>query len=220
MWFTGEDLIIKDSRGDFWMKSNTSVVSERLNFLQQPDDRCNEIFVAGEEVALEKHASGGATQIAVQLVNSSKKELFPVPKDAGSCSTLAYSTQNHVGVRVPLEYIDMLIFEPKHIPAFRSLSNPLHDKSGLRQVIQQPTLSDDGTVMAGIARGHGVALFDVSEGRIIGTLSAPDIQSLAMSGDGKHLVTYENHVGVVIWDLDADKWASTAERISGSDSVE
>jgi hypothetical protein len=41
-----------------------------------------------------------------------------------------------------------------------------------------------------------------------------------MSGDGKHLVTYENDVGVVVWDLDANGWAVIAARKSGTEAGE
>jgi hypothetical protein len=49
---------------------------------------------------------------------------------------------------------------------------------------------------------------------LIGVLDTPDIHAIAMSGDGKHVLTF-NKYGILIWDIDPDDWARRAVEMAG-----
>lgn len=221
LWFVGDELHAMDGSGGVWKAGRESAnapVQLRRSLIDLP--ACSYAYILGEEIPLEKWAAGKPAVMVVLQSGGKRETTFQVPEDAGSCSSMVYSSQARLGVRIPSEYMDMTVFEPGRTPAFRTLPNPLYDRSGLRQLLQDPVISEDGRVMVAIAKGNGLAVFDVAEGRLMGTIPVPETSAVAMSGDGSRLMTYQEGVGIVSWDMETRRWADIAERMSGIGATE
>lgn len=216
-WYVGQDLYLIDTAGTAWIASSSSPV-RRLPSRMNPDgDGCLFTYRSGLEVADEANRASGSSLLTLKSLAGGSEIPLDVPADAGRCGSLAYSGEAHIGVRVPQEYIDMFLIDPARRPAFRVLPNPLSDSNGLRRDLKFPQLSADGRIMSAVASSDRVALFNLPEARLIGTLSAPGAEGLAVSGDGKRLLSVQNGVGVVMWEIDPDAWARRAAEIAGPD---
>lgn len=205
-----------DQAGRVWRLSGTQAVA-LPQFDEKPDDACQYTFESGRSVAREVDEAGKQPTIELHDLTGGAPRKVVLPKDAGNCASLTFSADAQMGVRVPIEHIDMYVVQPNAIPAFRRLPNPLHDISGLRTQLSSPRLSSDGRIMAAIASTDDVALFDVTSGRMLGTLPAPATLALAISADGTRLVTYNSKVGIVGWDLRPAAWAQIARRLAGGE---
>jgi hypothetical protein len=216
-WYVGEDLYLIDTAGTAWIVSGSSPAHRLPSHMNPDGDGCLFTYRSGIEVADEVSHEHSGSLLTLKSLSRGSETPIDVPSDAGRCGSLAYSGEAHVGVRVPQEYIDMYLIDPARHPAFRVLPNPLSDISGLRRDLKFPQLSADGTIMSAVASSDRVAIFNLPEARLIGTLLAPGAQGLAISGNGKRVLSVQDGIGAVIWETDPDEWASRAAEIAGVD---
>lgn len=143
---------------------------------------------------------------------------FQLPPDAGSCGGIAVAAEAGMAIRVSSGYEPMLVTETvlrtRSKTTLQSWPNPLRaPTSGLKTILRYPRLSDDGRVFAAVSDNNAVALFDVAERRLIGTLPLTDVRSIALSADGRHLLTFSPH-GVLRWSIGPEALATRAAALS------
>lgn len=217
LWYVDSDTYAMDEEGHAWrVPASGSPISLPLQ-RGTSDYPCQYLTQSGTDLVVETLSAGKSPALESLNVTNDVSSHFELPSDSGRCKSLVYSAAARVGVRIPLEYIDMYIFEPDKNPAFRPFPNLLHDISGLRKVLTNPVLSADGTALAAVASDNDIALFDVGTARLVGIMGAPRTNALAISGDGRKLLTYNERLGVIIWDIDAANWARIAANMAGAD---
>jgi hypothetical protein len=217
IWYADSDLYVMDRVGRGWRVSESGSPTALPLQVGSVGYPCQYVAESGPELVVELQPT--REHPALELLNGAdgRNSRFAIPADAGSCGSLVYAAAARVAVRIPQEYTDMYIFEPGRRQAFRAFPNPLYDVSGLRKVLTNPVMSSDGTTLATIASLDSLAIFDVTTARLLGTMAAPRAEALAISGNGRKVLSYNNRIGVISWDMDADHWARIAADMAGLD---
>jgi len=214
LWYAGRELYVLTENGAIarWNHGSADLVA--TGGRERSEGSCSDIYSSGAALALETSAKSGLRLISVRdLVTGTTKQLS-LPQGAGTCSSLAYAGEPAVGVRLPVGYEPMLILSPRSAAGVTSWVNPIRASSGLRTVLDLVRIADDGRRMVARSDRSAVVVFDLSLRRLIGVLDLRGLEAIALSGQGKRLLTASDS-GLLAWDLDPEIWAETAIKISG-----
>ena len=214
LWYVGSDLysVSLDSSVSHWLDGQPRIVA-RLG--PASDIGCRDSYSAGAYLAIETRDSSNASILAVHDLANGTNRTIHLPPDAGNCSSLAYVGDLGIAIRLPTGYEPIYVLSLGATPDLRPWDNPVRAlPSGLRTWLSLARISDDGKRLITTSNGNALVLFDLPSERLIGVLDTPDIHAIAMSGDGKHVLTF-NKYGILIWDIDPDNWARRAVEMAG-----
>jgi hypothetical protein len=150
---------------------------------------------------------------------SRMKRTVSVPREAGDCGAIAISTDGSKLIRLSSGYEPaLLVTWPRGggAPITDLWPNPLRAASGLRTVLRHPVLSHNGDRLVATSDGSAVAVFDLVERRLIGTLAHDRPSALQLTEDSSAVLAQEGGK-TVKWVIEPKQLAAKALALSGAD---
>jgi WD40 repeat protein len=218
VWFTSDGLFSVGREGDvkLWSQGKSSSIKPVPEL--RTDTGCTENRTDGKTILAELanyNNSDAKSLWSLDLLRGLRQSLV-LPASPHACSSIAFASRAHVGVRLSMGYDPIYIINDSPTLRLTPLDNPLHDDvSGLPTVLEHARISEDGGLLAATSNRTSVLLFDVASRRFLGELAFPGVRAIAISSKANRLLT-AGEFGLARWDLDAQKWAHLAEEIAGS----
>jgi hypothetical protein len=171
--------------------------------------RCAALDPSGDGVLFRD----GKAALVRQPLDGGPVTRFGAHQAHGSCGELVGGAQ--LLIRVSSEYEPMYVFGAEAAGGKSDpWPNPMRAHSGLRTLLRDGWLSHDGRLLVARSDGDGLALFNVPERRAIGLLSVPDLSAVALSADGRRVLTFARGQ-LLRWNVAPEEMAARAAALSG-----
>jgi WD40 repeat protein len=214
LWYGGDDLFSVGQDGSVvrWVGRKSKVVLAQGG--KRAESSCPDSFSTGAHVAFETRNGSGRALISLVNLLTGASRTVQLPPNAGNCSSLSYAGERGNAIRLTSGYEPMYLLSLSRTIDIKPWENPVHANSGLRTVLDMARISDDGKRLVAVSNRSSLVLFDLQSQRLIGVLDIPELSSIAMSGDGKRVLTFGG-TGLLMWNLDSTTWADMAIKIAG-----
>jgi hypothetical protein len=215
VWFVSDALFALDQDGTVEKWAKGIVTSVHTTTESEESTGCRETRTDGTILEMDLWTKEPRARVIgfADLLRGTRRTVI-LPDSPHSCSSAAYATNAHVGVRLSSGYDPIYILKDSQTVQISFLDNPLHAISGLPTVLEHARISESGELLAATSNAESVLLLDIPSRRLLGDLAIAGVRAVALSPRGNRLLTVSED-GIVLWNLDAEKWATLADHNAG-----